>query len=298
MKIEDLKAFDAVVRHKSIVRAAEALHSEQSILTRRLQNLESTLGVALFDRSKRPLVPTPLGHRIHKEVRVVLDRMVLIRQAVQEDGEMEGVFRLGVPQFISESSAVSVIELFRRAYPQLRLQVQTATSAALVDAIEMGEIDVAAVLLSADQPLPSTIMAKRLTKLQMEVVARRGDFGDGPLQLEDIHDRGWILNPADCGFRNSLAIALAAKGLPLKINLDVAGTEVQLGLVASGLGLALVPTLQIEQSPLADKLQRLDVMDFTLNKDIWLIQPQSQGALTRPSMEFGLFIQEQFGGTP
>ncbi|KEY88571.1 hypothetical protein PC358_05415 [Pseudomonas capeferrum] len=50
---------------------------------------------------------------------------------------------------------------------------------------------------------------------------------------------GWVLNPDGCGFRAGLQRALSEQGLSLSINLETIGTDLQLGLVASGQGLGL-----------------------------------------------------------
>jgi DNA-binding transcriptional LysR family regulator len=62
LNTRDLEAFVAVVESGSMVRAAEKLHLTQPGLTRRVQNLESTLGNELLDRQSKPLKPTAAGN--------------------------------------------------------------------------------------------------------------------------------------------------------------------------------------------------------------------------------------------
>ena len=62
MKIDDLRAFDAVARHGSISEAARAKHVTQPAVTRRIQKLEQAFGAQLLDRStKQPLGAGPAG---------------------------------------------------------------------------------------------------------------------------------------------------------------------------------------------------------------------------------------------
>ncbi|MHA5865104.1 LysR family transcriptional regulator, partial [Pseudomonas aeruginosa] len=58
MKIDDIDAFVAVIRNASLSQAAESLGLTQSAITRRVQSLEESLGVALLDRNTKPLKPT------------------------------------------------------------------------------------------------------------------------------------------------------------------------------------------------------------------------------------------------
>ncbi|MFP4899548.1 LysR family transcriptional regulator, partial [Paraburkholderia sp. BR14261] len=65
MNTRDLEAFVAVVESGSLVRASERLFLTQPGLTRRVQNLETTLGIELLDRQSKPLKPTAAGNEVY-----------------------------------------------------------------------------------------------------------------------------------------------------------------------------------------------------------------------------------------
>ncbi len=66
MNIVDLESFVAVVDCGSIVAAATRLHITQSAVSRRIQNLEESLGVSLLDRQTRPLQLTTAGKAMYE----------------------------------------------------------------------------------------------------------------------------------------------------------------------------------------------------------------------------------------
>src|SRR5260370_36987038 len=63
MEFDDIRAFVAVAESRSVSRAARELHLTQPAVTRRVQRLETSLGVALCDRRRRPFVLTEAGPR-------------------------------------------------------------------------------------------------------------------------------------------------------------------------------------------------------------------------------------------
>jgi len=74
---------------------------------------------------------------------------------------------------------------------------------------------------------------------------------------------------------------MASAGKALKLSVDSHGTDMQLRLVAAGLGLGLVPKSVLAQSPYRSRLSVLKVSDFALKLDVWLVHPHQMGNLTQ-----------------
>ncbi|WCT74168.1 LysR family transcriptional regulator [Sphingomonas naphthae] len=292
MKMDDIIAFDAVVEHKSISRAAEALRLTQSAVTRRIQNLEDSLGVELLSRQTRPSRPTPIGLRVHEQARSALRQLEQIGQIVQEAAPPAGGMRIGIPQFLSEAIAIGAIAELGAQFPALDIRVTTATTPALLHGLQAGELDAAALVLPRLGQLPAPLTGHPLGPLPMAVVARSGDLPAASYRLSQVHDRGWVLNPGECGFRNGLRDALDAQGLPMRLNLDVAGVEVQLGLVAAGLGLGLVPAHMLPASAHRGGIAPVPIKDFELRNDLWLARPPMLGRLTQAAMALSGIIRK------
>jgi LysR family glycine cleavage system transcriptional activator len=74
-RLELLRSFDAAARTLSFTRAAHELALTQSAVSRQIQQMEGSLGVALFERRHRALALTPAGHTMHRAVRDCLERL-------------------------------------------------------------------------------------------------------------------------------------------------------------------------------------------------------------------------------
>ncbi|WP_296001180.1 LysR family transcriptional regulator [Rugamonas sp.] len=279
MKIDDISAFVAVVREQSVSAAAQALGMTQSAITRRLQNFEQDLGVALLDRSVKPPRPNPMGRQVYAQCGKVLLEVERLRDLALAGQAPTGTFRVGVIQTIGDVVLLDTLQQLNAAFDGLHTEVATGWGAQLVERVAAGQSDAAIALFPSTKVLPDGLSGRTLGSMELVVVAASGAMPKRSYRLRDIDDIGWVLNPDGCGFRAGLARALAQQGLNFKINLETFGTDLQLGLVANGVGLGLVPRPILERSALRARLDIVAVADFKPVLDIWLVQQQPAGPL-------------------
>ncbi|WP_437884342.1 LysR family transcriptional regulator [Pseudomonas sp. LRF_L74] len=293
-KTEDVQAFVAVVRHGSLILAAEALQVSQPAITRRIQSLEETLGVELLERHTKPLKPSPAGLAIYDQCRQILREMQVLKSMVAHTAVPSGVLRLGAPFIINGSPLVQSILGVKQHYPNLRVQVTPGWSSTLISRVENGELDAALAVQPQISTLPPSVTGELLADLEMCVVAPLGEFEERPYHLREIYSRGWVLNPRECGMRSSLEAALTSQSLPLTLNVDVLNSDMQLELVAAGLGLGLVPRHLLELNPHRARLGIIELADFKLNNRIWMVTPVIQSGLHAAIEEVAETIKKEF----
>ncbi|MCA1326212.1 LysR family transcriptional regulator [Herbaspirillum sp. alder98] len=282
MKTDDLEAFVAVVRHQSISRAAQELGIAQPLLSRRVQGLEGTLGIALFDRQSKPVRPTPAGLRLAEQCRSVLREVDILRDLAAADLPPNGNLRLGVTQSLGELVLGPLLDQLRQEWPDLRPQVSTGWGATLVERVERGELDAAVVLQQRGRTLPGGVEARLLHRGEVSVLGRLQDWPLKRYGLADCVATGWVLNPDGCGFRAGLARALGALGLSMNVRLDTYTRDLQLDSVNGGLGLGLMPQALYEKSAFNGKLATLALRDFKPEAEAWLVVGQGQARLEGP----------------
>lgn len=289
MKIDDIDAFVAVIRNASLSQAAESLGLTQSAITRRVQSLEESLGVELLDRNTKPLKPTAAGRRVFEQCLRVLREVDGLRELVASDTTPSGILRLGVPQSIGEVVLLEALRQLAGEYPELRAQVSSGWGSHLLARLENADLDAAVVLFPPSKVFPDDLGATPLGRVELCVVASK-DSDVRARRLLDCYQHGWVLNPDGCGFRAGLQRALADQGLTLQLNLETFGSELQLGLVAEGRGLGLVPAPAIARSRYRDQLRTLELEDFQPLIQLWLVRPRLLGNLETPARLFGAAV--------
>ncbi|MBD9676608.1 LysR family transcriptional regulator [Pseudomonas sp. PDM18] len=289
MKIDDIDAFVAVIRNASLSQAAESLGLTQSAITRRVQSLEESLAVELLDRNTKPLKPTAAGRRVFEQCLRVLREVDGLRELVASDSAPSGVLRLGVPQSIGEVVLLGALRRLAGEYPELRAQVSSGWGSHLLARLENAELDAAVVLFPPSKVFPDDLGATPLGRVELRVVAAK-DSDVQASRLLDCYQHGWVLNPDGCGFRAGLQRALADQGLGLQLNLETFGSELQLGLVAEGRGLGLVPAPALERSRYREQLRVLQLEDFQPMIQLWLVRPRLLGNLETPAQLFGAAV--------
>ncbi|MFZ6646516.1 LysR family transcriptional regulator [Undibacterium sp. TJN25] len=280
MLLEDLKAFVAVMDHHSITRAAAALSLTQSAISRRIQHLEDSLDSSLFDRNSKPPQATPLAHRLYRHALPLLQDAQQLLAIPREDAAPSGVFRFGLTQLVADMALYETLVAMKSAFPKLELRSHTAWSPDLQQQITQGKLDAAALMLPSPASLPEGMAGSFISTLEVLVVqSRQKPLLERSSSVEELAQQQWVLNPLGCGYRAALERAMEGAGRSLKLSVDTHGTEMQLRLVAGGLGLGLVPRSVLRHSASRSRLSIVEVRDFSLKLDIWLVHPMQMGNL-------------------
>jgi len=134
----------ALDTHRHYVNAALACRVTQPALSAQIKKLEAALGVALFDRSQKPVKPTPVGVKILQQARAVLreaDRL----QGVVEDAEnrLSRRYTLGVMPSLGMEVVAKLTAAVEAALPEVNLLVEEHNEPDLLKGVESGSLDAA-----------------------------------------------------------------------------------------------------------------------------------------------------------
>lgn len=139
-----LRSFTAIVDTGSFTLAAERLHMTQSTISQQLSRLEGAVGMALIERSARPVEPTAAGERLLGYARRLL---ALQQEAEAVLGDPAGMasIRIGVPEDIVNAPMATVFTDFAHRHREIRLDVTAGLSRDLTRRYRAGEFDIAVV---------------------------------------------------------------------------------------------------------------------------------------------------------
>ncbi|HEY0208051.1 LysR family transcriptional regulator [Acerihabitans sp.] len=294
MKLDEMNAFMALVQLQSTRETAELLGLTQPAITRRVQSLEASLGVVLLDRQTKPLTLTPIGLRVYQQCQRISNEMGVLRQLVAQDEPPSGVLRLGMPQSITDIGVLPALKTLTRRFPHIEPHLSGNWGNSLLQGMQKGALDAALLLLPASNVFPHGWQCHDLGPVPLVVIAA-GDDKPVPDTLAACHQRGWVLNPEGCGFRAGLERALKDRGLPMRINMEVTGSNLQLALIAAGNGLGLLPRYLVESSVYANRLRILPLRDFQPHNRLWLAHATLPRPLADAAACFGAAVAAGLG---
>jgi DNA-binding transcriptional LysR family regulator len=295
MLFEELKALVAVIEQSSLTRAADSLCLTQSAVSRRIQQLEETLGAVLLDRGSRPPVATALGHRVYEQSLPLLRGAAALLDLPKESALPSGRFRVGFTQMVADAVMFEVVMAMKGSYPDLEVQLLTGWSSTLQQQILQGQLDAASLTLASPSQLPGSLQGEFITTLDIVVVqSRNAPLTTDTCDINSLSSLEWILNPHGCGYRVALEAAMGAKGQKLRLGVDTHGTSMQLRMVSAGLGLGLVPRGILEKSQWVDQLSVIEVSDFALKLDLWIVHPLQPGNLRQANERLAQTVDQGF----
>jgi LysR family hydrogen peroxide-inducible transcriptional activator len=152
MTLTELKYIVAVARERHFGRAAEACFVSQPTLSVAIKKLEDELGVQLFERGSTEVSITPIGGQIVEQAQRVLEESSAIKEiAKQGKDPLAGPLRLGVIHTIGPYLLPALVPRMIRNAPKMPLLLQEGLTIKLLEALRLGDIDVAILA----EPFPS-----------------------------------------------------------------------------------------------------------------------------------------------
>lgn len=132
----------AIGIYKSFSVASKNCFVTQPTLSMQVQKLELHLGVQLFDRSKKPVVPTEIGKQIIKQARIVLQESRRISEIIDaERSQIAGSLKLGVIPTLAPYVLPLFIKKFIQKYPKVRLIVEELLTEQIIEGLNNDLID-------------------------------------------------------------------------------------------------------------------------------------------------------------
>ena len=143
MELRHLKYFLAVAETQNIRLAAQKVHVTQPAISRKIKELESELGVQLFDRLPKGLSLNRAGKVYQKQLGAIIHQIEDANAKVRQFAQTEyGTLALGSPDFVLlEGPAAQALQQFRRANNNIDLEVFSDTPMVLLKRLELEQVD-------------------------------------------------------------------------------------------------------------------------------------------------------------
>jgi DNA-binding transcriptional LysR family regulator len=193
MELRSLRYFVAVAEELHFGRAARRLHMTQPPLSRAIRQLETDLGVALFERSPSGVVLTPVGAWFLRDARALLDRADRLRAKVAASAG-RATLTVGMLADSADPATSRLVTAFRDRHPQVDVQIREADFTDPTSGLRAGLVDVALTYAPFDE---TGISVRRLRTDPVGAVVRTDDpLADREVvRLAELADRRWFRFP-------------------------------------------------------------------------------------------------------
>jgi DNA-binding transcriptional LysR family regulator len=246
MNPRQIEVFHAIMLHRTASRAAEVLFMSQPAVSKTIQQLERSIGFALFDRIKGRLVPTSEGQLFHEEVARSFIGMTQLSQTAARIRDFgSGELRIASLSALSTSIVPLALKGFQERHPNVAITYQTRLSSEVRDLVASGQFDLG---IAADEVDTTGVDAEPFCRYRAVIAIPPGHPLAKLRQIrpKDLHGVSFIaLSPDDTTRQEADAIFKANKVEPRTV-LETPFSSNVCAMALAGLGCGLANPVTAE----------------------------------------------------
>ncbi|MBL0311693.1 MAG: LysR family transcriptional regulator [Holophagaceae bacterium] len=265
-----LNVFLVVMEEKSFTRAAEKLGRTQPAITQAIQRLETEFGETLIDRSGRELALTDAGRVVFEAARRQENlQRELITQLDELRNKAAGRLVIGANESMILYLLPHLIQ-YRRAYPKVKLVVQRSRSSEVPELLLAGDVDFGVVsYITGDERFHSQVLYVDHLACVMAPDHRLGH--KEMLFIKDLEAETFVAHNVASPYRDAVMKAFQLQKTHLNMDIEMPTVESIRRMVQSGLGVAFLPRVCVDQDLRTGILKEIPVKELQLERKIYLL---------------------------
>jgi DNA-binding transcriptional LysR family regulator len=219
LRLQHLVLCRALAESGTVSEAANLLHRTQPALTKMLQELESSLGVKLFERGRLGTHPTPAGKAFIERAVAMLNEWSILNEELDAIRKGEsGILRVGATPLTTLTLMPHALARLRKEAPGLLVRFREATIHDLLLALDAGELDCVVGRFSGEllgTEAVGELQQERLYDQVLCVVCGTGHAMAKRRRVnwKDLVDEDWVLPPPELATRNAFNACFIRAGL-------------------------------------------------------------------------------------
>jgi DNA-binding transcriptional LysR family regulator len=263
LNVQRLRVLREVLAQRSFSEAASALNYTQSAVSQAISTLEAEAGVPLIERDRRGLRPTSAGERLNEHGARILTQLDAAEAELAGIAGLKGG-ELRMASFPTAGATLMplAIAAFRSAHPDVVLSLLEGEPEELTPRLRDGEFDLGLIFEFEgtgelgpglrSTPLFEDPMKLALPKGHRLADPNRGAPGGAPsdhrVTLEDLADEAWVQTSEASACARHVVRVCRAAGFEPRVSFESDDYLTVQGLVAAGVGVALIPQLALSQT--------------------------------------------------
>jgi DNA-binding transcriptional LysR family regulator len=249
LNVARLRVLKEVAYRGSLSSAAEALSYTQSAVSQQIAALESETGMALLERHPRGVSLTAAGQTLVRHAEGILGRLEAADAALSAIAGLRGG-RLRMASFPTAGATLMPLAIanFRSSHPDVELTLAEAEPEEIVPRLRAGQLDLGLLFEFAGESL----LAEDMTRAELledplylalpreHRLARRQR-----IRLDDLHAESWVQTSSSSPCARHVVRSCHAAGFEPSVSFESDDYQTVQGLVAAGVGVALIPELAL-----------------------------------------------------
>ena len=289
-----LNVFLVVMEEKSFTRAAEKLGRTQPAITQAIQRLETELGETLIDRSGRELTLTDAGRVVFEAAR---RQENLQRELITQLGELRNKAAGRLVIGANESMILYLLPYlirYRQAYPKVKLVVRRSRSREVPELLLAGDVDFGVVsYITGDERFHSHVLY--VDHLSFVVAPEHRLAQKKMLSIKDLEAETFVAHNVASPYRDAVMKAFQQQRTHLNMDIEMPTVESIRRMVQSGLGVAFLPRVCVDQDLGTGILKEIPVQELQLERKIYLLSVDKR-PLSHAAEAFQELMKKELAG--
>ena len=271
MEVRSLEVFLSVAKHLNFTRAGEEVNLSQPSVSVRIRQLETELGVKLFEQLGKRVALTEAGSLLIPHAHRVIGAIEDATHAIEElQGLERGSLRIGASTTPGMYLIPKTIAKFKSRYPKIEIQLGIRDTRQVEDGVARNEFDFGFVggHLAGDEvdALPWLTDQLVLVVAPAHVLARKKS-----VKLGDLRKEKFILREPGSATQAAITSHLLRSNLTVESIMEMENPEAVKKAVQSGLGIAFISLFAVETELQAKSLAAVVVRGIDIHRELKIV---------------------------
>jgi DNA-binding transcriptional LysR family regulator len=288
VSLRQLRVFESAATHRSFSRAAETLHLTQPGVSMHIKELETSVGLPLFERIGRKLYVTEAGQELLARAREILRAL---KDAEDTLDGLRGLRRGRINLAVVSTAKYFVPQLlaqFGKDYPELEIRLTVNNRDSVIDQLVANEVDLA---IMGRSPQSLDTVAEPFAKNPHVIIAAPDHelAGQRRIRVETLAKQKFIVREPGSGTRLAMQQFFEASNVTCHVGMEMASNETIKQAVMAGMGLSFISRHTIDLETQTHRLVVLDVRGTPVIRQ-WHVAHLAKKRLSPTAVAFKEFV--------
>lgn len=267
MELRSLNTFIQVAELNSFTRAGEKLGYSQPTISLQIKQLESELGVQLFERIGHTVSLTDEGRQALAYAQQICHMSQEMIRGTNKMSEPSGIVRLATADSLSAPLIMKEFTRFREKYPNILIHIITAGTAEMLRLLDHNEVDMVCTLDFHNYSTNYIISHEEKIGVHFVCAAKHPLVHQHEITIDELLKQPFILTEKGMSYRRLLDEKLASWSKEIQPILEIGRADLICDLVEENVGLSFLPDYVTENAVKEGRIARLEVPE--VHVEVW-----------------------------